>query len=491
MIKVLRRLGAFVLVTLVLGAGSGCTVNPATGHNEFTVVGPEHEAAMGRAEHPKVLEAFGGVYEEDVELNAYVAAVGARLRAVSELEDQPFTFTVLDSPVVNAFALPGGYVYVTRGLVALAANEAELAGVLAHEIGHVTARHTAQRVTTGLFASLGAAVLGAATGNQVVADLAQVGAAAYVQGFSRDQELEADTLGVRYLVRAGYDPRAMASFLRSLELHGSFEAELAGREGREPEADLFSSHPRTVQRIALATDAAIAETGGVSDPFVGRDEYLDRVAGMLYGDSPEEGYVRGRSFAHPLLGFRFDAPPGFRLANGPDAVIAVSRDGSAFQFDGVKVKAARPMVDYLVSGWLDGVDLTEVEAIQVNGMAAATGTARGRTRAGPVDARAVAIRFDGRQVYRFLFVAPPARTAALNEEFRRTTHSFRPLTEAEKAALRPQRLRLARVRAGDTAETFAKLMAPDDLPLERFRALNGLAPGQPLEVGSRVKIVVE
>ncbi|MGH6720354.1 MAG: M48 family metalloprotease [Alphaproteobacteria bacterium] len=267
-------LAAPVLLAFALAAGSGCTVNPATGQQEFTVVGPEQEAAMGRAEHPKALEAFGGVYEEDIELNAYVAGVGARLRAVSELEDQPFTFTVLDSPVVNAFALPGGYVYVTRGLLALAATEAELAGVLAHEIGHVTARHTAQRVTTGLFASLGAAVLGAATGNQAVADLAQVGAAAYVQSFSREQELEADTLGVRYLVRAGYDPRAMASFLRSLELHGVFEATLAGREGREPEASLFASHPRTAERIVLATDAAIAESGLADEPFVGRDVHL-------------------------------------------------------------------------------------------------------------------------------------------------------------------------------------------------------------------------
>ncbi len=485
-----RLVPAALSVALLIAAalGSGCSTNPATGQQQFTVIGPEQEAALGRDEHPKILEEFGGVYEEDTELNAYVAGIGARLRAVSEFNDQPFTFTVLDSDAVNAFALPGGYVYVTRGLVALANSEAELAGVIAHEIGHVTARHTAQRVTTGLFANLGAAVLGAALGNQAIADLAQVGAAVYVQSYSRDQEFEADQLGIRYLTRASYDPHAMASFLASLEADNRLESKLAGREGREAEASLFSSHPRTPDRIKRAADAAEAKL--VAQPFVGEAEYLARIDGMLFGDSPEEGFVRGRVFAHPRLGFRFEVPEGFRLRNTSRAVAALSRDGAVIQFDGEKVSANVSMTRYL-SDWLAESPVERIESITVNGLAAVTAVTKGRTDSGPVDVRAVAIRFSADQVYRFLFATPVRTTAALAEALRRTTYSFRALTAAEAAALRPRRVRLVRVGAGDTAESIARLMAYDDLPLDRFLALNGLAPGQPLEPGRPVKVVVE
>jgi len=480
---------ALVLAGFALAAVQGCTTNPATGQQELTVIGPEQEASIGRDEHPKIIKEFGGVYEEDPELNAYVAGIGARLRAVSELNNKPFTFTLLDSPVVNAFALPGGYVYVTRGLLALANSEAELAGVIAHEIGHVTARHTANRVTTGLFANLGAAVLGAALGSQAVADLAQVGAAAAVQSYSREQEMEADTLGVRYLTRAGYDPHAMASFLGSLQLDSQLEAKLAGREGREAEHSLFSSHPRTGDRIKRAADAA--EGTLVAEPKVNRDGYLERIAGMLYGDSPEEGFIKGRTFAHPGLGFGFDVPEGFRLNNSTEAVVAVRKDGAAIRFDGAQVGQGADLRHYLAQDWLAQANLVNVEALTVNGMAAATGVARGQTRSGPVDVRGVVVRYDANQIYRFLFVTPAKVTASLDQALRETTYSFRPLTAAEKAGLKPTRVELVRVNAGDTHETFARMMPFEDLPLDRFRTLNGLAPNQPLQAGQLVKIVVE
>jgi predicted Zn-dependent protease len=486
-----RPLSTLLAAALLLAAPlvAGCSTNPATGQQQLTVIGPEQEAAMGREEHPKILKAFGGVYEEDVELNAYIAGIGARLRAVSELNDKPFTFTVLDSDVVNAFALPGGYVYVTRGLVALANSEAELAGVIAHEIGHVTARHTAQRVTTGLFANLGAAVLGAVLGSPALANVAQVGAAAYVQSYSRDQELEADQLGVRYLARAGYDPRAMAWFLGSLEADSRLEAQLAGQEGREPEASIFSSHPRTPDRIRRAAETAKASL--VEAPFVGHVEYLDRVEGMLFGDSPEEGYVRGRVFAHPELGFRFEVPQGFRLRNSTSAVIATRKDGALIQFDGDKVSGTFPMTRYITEKWLAQAPIDHVEPITVNGLKAATATTRGNTNAGPVDVRAVAIRFAPDRVYRFLFATPTKATASLADALRRTTYSFRALSAQEAAELRPKRVRLVRVEPGDTVEAIARLMAYDDFQIDRFVALNRLSPGQKLEPGSLVKIVTE
>ena len=237
----MRRLRlAAVPVALVLGLAlatttplllSGCNVNPATGEEQFTAfMPPEEERRVGTQEHPKLVKAFGGLYD-DPELQRYVASLGRLLQLTSEQPEPPFTFVVLDSPEVNAFALPGGYVHVTRGLMALANDEAELAGVIAHEIGHVTARHSAERYSHGLVAGLGAALLGAVIDNRTVSDIAQLAAGAYVKGYSRSQELEADMLGVRYLSRSGFDAIAMSSFLETMGAESELARQMAGSRG--------------------------------------------------------------------------------------------------------------------------------------------------------------------------------------------------------------------------------------------------------------------
>ncbi len=485
-----RRLAAVAaLVSLALGA-AGCTVNPATGAQDFTpFMSPAQEAAIGREEHPKLVAAFGGAYQERAELNAYITEIGRRLQRVSEMPELPFTFTVINSDDVNAFALPGGFVHITRGILALANSEAEIAGVLAHEIGHVTARHSAQRYSRGVFTQLGVAILGTATGSRAVGNLAQLGAALYVQGFSREQELEADRLGVRYLGRAGYDPRAMASFLAAMQAESALAAKIAGREGREPTASLFSSHPRTVERVAQAADAARA---GAGDGLrIGRDEYLLRLDGTLYGDDPEQGLRRGRLFAHPKLRFRFEVPPGFRMRNTPKAVLATHRSGAVIRFDAGKIGRETAMTAYLAGEWLADLPIEDVEPVEVNGMAAATGGMRANTRQGPRDLRVVAIRFDASRVYRFLILTPPKVTAQLNEGLRRMTFSFRRLSAPEAAALKPLRVRVREVKSGETAASLAAMLPFADLKVERFRALNGLDPGAEPRPGQLVKLVRE
>ncbi len=222
-----RRLGMALLTLLAL---AGCTVNPATGESSFTAfMSPAEEQRAGAEEHPKILKEFGGAYG-DRAIGAYIDSIGQALARMSDLPNQRFTFTVLDNDVVNAFALPGGYVYVTRGLLALAGSEAELAGVIAHEIGHVTARHAAQRYSQSIVAGLGAALLGAVAGRGA-ADIAQLGSALYLSAYSREQEFEADILGVRYLARAGYDTGAMAGFLGKLQAHSALQARITGRGG--------------------------------------------------------------------------------------------------------------------------------------------------------------------------------------------------------------------------------------------------------------------
>ena len=489
-----RRVASVLFLLLCLAAGSlglaGCAVNPATGERSFTaLMPPSKEAEVGREEHPKLVEAFGGEYQ-DAAIGRYVSSIGRLLQSTSEMPNQTFTFTVLDNSIVNAFALPGGYVYVSRGLLALAGDEAELAGVIAHEIGHVTARHTAQRYSRGVLAGLGAALIGAATGSQMASNVAQVAVGAYIQGYSRDQEFEADQLGVRYLTRAGFDPLAMSSFLAAMGAEHELAKLIAGKEGTEPAAGLFSSHPRTAARVERAAATARAKTG--RSPARDRDVFLGKIDGMIYGDSPEQGFVRGREFDHPKLKLRFTAPPGFRLGNMAEAVVGEHADGALMRFDGDRPEqSGMSTFTYLTNQWAPGLSMADAEAMSIGGLEAATGSGRIETQQGAVDVRLVAIRFRADQIYRFLFMTPPDKTAGFNEPFRRATHSFRALSEAEAAALKPLRLRLVKVGPGETPATLARRMAVDDFQLERFLVLNGLSRGARLEPGQRVKIVTE
>jgi len=481
-----------VLAALALGGVSlaGCSTNPATGKQSFTgFMSPDRERALGAEEHPKLVKAFGGKYR-DAALARYLTGLGVLLQSTSEQPKPPFTFTLLDSPVINAFAVPGGYVYITRGLMALANDEAELAGVVAHEIGHVTARHTAQRMSHGILASLGAAVLGAVVGQPLVSDAARLAAGAYIQGYSREQEYEADQLGVRYLTRAGFDPLAMASFLGDMGGEQKLAQKIAGKEGREPAASLFSSHPRTADRVAKA--AASARAGAQSSLARDADIYLDQIDGMIYGDSPAQGFIRGRQFDHGELKFRFTAPPGFRLRNSASAVLGEHGGSALMRFDGDNPDdSGQSMKSYLTREWAPGLRFSGAENITINGMAAATGSATISGKDGRRDVRLVAIRFAPDQVYRFLFLTPPDQTAGFNEAFRRTTFSFRRLSDSEAASLQPRRVRIVTVRPGDSVRSLARRMAFDDFQVERFRVLNGLDSGATLAPGRRVKIISE
>jgi predicted Zn-dependent protease len=473
-----------VICAALIPLAAACTaVNPATGEKQFMLMSPEDEARIGKAEHSKVLKQFGGVYD-DPNIGGYVAQIGGRLVANSELAGQPFTFTVLNSPVVNAFALPGGYVYVTRGLVALANNEAELAGVIAHEIGHVTARHSAQRMTQATVVGLGGAILGAALG--VPQEVTNLGSQLYLTSFSRDQEYEADLLGVRYLTRVGYDPYAQADFLESLGAHTEMMAKLSGNGDRPPE--FLSTHPNTPERVIRAANAAKASGAGPSAPNR-RQNFLNTIDGLVYGDDPEQGFVRGRVFSHPKLRFTFTVPEGFQLINRPDAVLAKGPSSSGIVFNIAEPKSNGDPLGYMVHEWAKSVRLADVERIKINGLDAATGWTRLNVRGSLIDVRLVVIRFSGRQLFRFQFITPTNMTARLSQDLQRTTYSFRRLSSREAAALKPLRIRIVTVRAGDTAQSLARRMAVDDAHLERFQVLNRLKPGQNPPVGSRIKLV--
>ncbi|MFM9841711.1 MAG: M48 family metalloprotease [Dongiaceae bacterium] len=478
-----------VLLAAVAVAESGCSTNPATGESSFTgLMSESEEQSIGRENHPKILQEFGGAYP-DRQVQDYISSLGNLQARASDRPNQRFTFTVLDTPIVNAFAVPGGYIYVTRGLLALANNEAEVAGVLAHEIGHIAARHSAERYSKGVLLSIPAVLLGVVTGSQEVANLAGSAGAVYLQSYSRDQEYQADLLGVRYLSRTSYDPYGMATFLAQLEADDKLDSKLAGNPELADQNNIMASHPRTADRI----QRAIQEAGGsqVSNPIVERELYLRKIDGLLYGDQPEEGFIRGRRFAHPTLRFEFEVPAGFHMRNTSSAVVAVRADGGQIVFDREAERFNGGMLNYMVDQWAPRLDLRDAEWIDVNGLEGATGTARVNTRSGTRDIRLVAIRARNNAIYRFLFISKPELTSQLAAGFRQTTYSFRELSAGEAAQLRPQHIEVIQVRSGDTVDSLANRMAFDDYRVERFLVLNGLKRGDRLRAGQLVKIIAE
>lgn len=465
----------------------GCARNPATGGTAFTGgLSQSQEIRMGRENHPKIIKEFGGEYGTP-ELRRYVDGIGQLLAQTAERRDLKFTFTLLNSDIINAFATPGGYVYITRGLMALADNEAQLAGVLAHEIGHITALHHARRHGQSILANIGLAAVGI-LGGRTAAQLGQLGAVSVLQGFSRDNEYEADQLGVRYLSRAGFDPSAMAGFLSKLRADTRLRAI---RRGESPDTvdqfNYLATHPAPKARVQRAL--ALARKTNVKNPMTARDIYLSKLNGILYGSDPEQGFIRGRDFLHPNLRFAFRVPPGFSLFNSNRAVYAFGPGKSRIIFDRAPKAVRGSMEYYLGRVWGAKLRLRNLEAIRVNGLDAATATTTVRTSAGQFNARLVSYRFDAKTIYRLMFLTPPGQGNRLSTELRRTTYSFRKLTAAEASRLRPLVLRIVTVKPGDTVSRLARRMPYSDYQIERFEVLNGISRNDTLRVGQKLKTV--
>lgn len=494
----MSRLKTTLLATVLAGAlvtTSACTTAPAGGGPILAFGSVEDDVRIGREAHPQILQQYGGSIG-DPAVERYVQRIGTDLKNVSELSELDFTFTVLDSEVVNAFALPGGYVYVTRGLMALAEDEAELAGVIGHEIGHVTARHGASRQATGtllttglgLLGVIGGAYLGGQAGADLGGQLGQVAGYGLTMTYSRSQEYEADKLGVRYLYRADYDPTAMATFLEALETSSRLQAQIAGVSIERGTIDhFFSSHPNSPDRVARARAEARATSSAASRRD--RDALLDRIDGMIFGQSPAQGFVLGQRFAHPVLRLEFAYPDGYRLINQSDAVIGRG-ENRLLVFDLEEAERATNPRQYLEREWAADASLRDVSTFRTaRGLDAAIGFAQVQLGGRPAQAGLVAIQGEGRTYYRFMVLAGQVGQAERNH-LRSAADSFRRLSTAEAGELRPQRIRLVTVQPGDTIDSFVRQMQVDELPREHFMTLNGLNRGRELRPGERVKIVV-
>jgi predicted Zn-dependent protease len=467
--------GKALCAVFVLGLLASCSTNPATGEKQFAaLMPPGQEASVGAQEHANVVKTYGNPLDGPAQ--AYVNRVGQRVAKDTERSDVTYKFYLLDSPEVNAFALPGGYVYVTRGLMAQANSEAELAGVLAHEIGHITARHSAERYSRGVLTTLGAAVIAAAADSPDAARVAGLGSDLYIKSYSRSQESQADELGIRYLHRAGYDVNAMASFLETMGAQSDLDARLTGREGGQAGFDYFATHPRTADRVTQAR--AIAAQYPKNEARTARGEYLQILDGMIYGDNTKQGFIRGRSFYHPDMDFTFTVPSGFTLVNQPAQVVATSPSGAVILFDAAANNGGVDPATYISSVWMKGnAPAGGIESISVNGHRAATASFKGSVNNKPMDIRIVAVEWPGNKFFRFQMAIPRGAGGGLVEDLKRTTYSLRPMTAQEKQDMRPYHIRIVTAKPGDTVQSLSSMMAQDDMREERFRVLNGLRSG--------------
>jgi predicted Zn-dependent protease len=473
--------GAAFALALLLAACSGTPDNPKISLALPKETPQAERLSATEREHVRILASYGGAYENE-RLQAEIEKTVDRLVAASERPDLRYKVTILNAPAINAFALPNGQLYITRGLIALANDKAELASVLAHEMGHVIARHADIREEQAKQAAMISHVVTDVLSDPQTGALALAKSKLTLASFSRAQEFEADGIGVGISARAGFDPFGASRFLTDMQRNADIKA--AGGNADPRAADFLSSHPATPERVQNALANARQFTGpgnGERD----RADYLASLDGVIYGEDPSEGFARGRKFEHPKLGFTFMAPPGFSLDNTAQAVLGLKDGGGeALRLDVVSVPAEQSLPDYLKSGWMENVEASSVEEFTVNGFPAATATATGEQWA----FRLFALRY-GSDVYRFIFAAKN-KTAPVDRSFRDSVATFRRMSLKESEQVHPLRIKVVTAGANDTVEKLARRMATDR-QLERFRVLNGLSATDKLKPGEKVKVVVD
>jgi predicted Zn-dependent protease len=469
------RANAAVLTGLL---AAGCSVNPATGEREFALIGEQQEIEMGREADAQIVATLG-VYD-DPELTQYVQSLGARIAAASERPGLPWTFRVVDDATVNAFALPGGFVYVTRGILTHLRSEAELIGVLGHEVGHVTARHSVSQLSRAQLAQLGLG-LGMIFVPELrpFGDVAGVGMQLLFLKYGRDDESEADMLGVRYMDRLRYDPRELSSVMRMLER----SSEISGGSGRVPE--WLSSHPdpgNRAERIGQLVQESGVNLTGVQ---IRRSEYLREIDGTVFGDNPREGFFRENVFHHPDLAFRFTFPRGWSTANTKQAVQAMAPDQDA----AIEITLAEgaPSQALASFGSQQGVTLLRTGQEALGGITATGADFAAASDQGVFLGRVLFFTYANR-TYRLLGYAPEARWSRHQTTVEQSLASFQRETDAQVLGVRPNRLTILQLDQSASLENFLRRYPTPAAP-ELVALINGWESGATLPAGTLVKRV--
>ena len=472
---------------VLLLAFAACVTNPATGRREFSLMSEAQEVELGKQFDAEVRREMG-LYE-DAELQRYVSDIGLRLAKASERPHLPWSFAVVDEPAINAFALPGGYIYLTRGILPFLDNETQLAGVLGHEIGHVTARHAAQRYTQQTTAGLGVTLLSIFVPEaRPLQGITETALGVMFLRHGREDELEADRLGVEYTASTGWDPAGVGGMLRTL-------ARLDEADGqRRGVPNWLSTHPAPADRVQQV-QAYIAKTGGAAGAGRGatdRVEFLRRVDGLVFGDSPRQGIIRGNTFLHPDLRLSIAFPQGWEIQNSASQVVASAPEANQHMILQL-VPNPSGSIEQVARGSMAQAGFQHVDGqrAEVNGLDAYVGTYRGQMQnLGTVATLAAHIVHD-RTVYILAGLAPTNQFSPAERQFADSIRSFRELSRQEAADIRPNRVDIYTVRQGDTWESIAKRTADGLLKPSTLAIMNNYEPNQAPRPGDRIKIVVE
>lgn len=493
------RVVALLLAFLFLVAS--CATNPVTKKREFVLLSEDEEIAIGKQQDPIALEEFG--YFNDPKWQEYANQVGQRLAAVCHRPDLIYRFKVVDSPEVNAFALPGGYIYITRGLLTALNSEAEMAAVLGHEIGHVTARHAVEQYTKAkaydYLRTIGAIVLSQVGVPSQVGQLFQLSDILFfgvLMGYGRQAEFQSDQLGIEYAYKAGYDPNAAEGFLKTLK---GMDKD-AGRGGFE---GFFASHPETADRIKAAEEGAKKwlSADGQKAParlIEGKEGYLTRLDGLPYGPNPKEGVVTGNIFRHKELGIEITFPEKWEIFNGKSAVIAKepdpekdheSKKNRFIQLAAPDDLNKRYSPEEYAKKYVKGIKAGETK--EIHGLKAYVGRGEGTHQKIGRITFLYGIFFKGDKAFHLVGFAPTGEFKEVEEKFRKTIESFRGLSAEEAEKIKPTRVKVYEVKAGETLEAIVKEHAAKGQDVKEIAILNGLDPKKPdLKPGQKIKLIV-
>lgn len=456
-----------------------CATNPATGKRQLSLIGEQAEIEIGRESDAEVKAAFGDY--DDEALESYVRGIGERLAAKSERPDLPWSFEVLDDASVNAMALPGGFIYVTRGILAHMNSEAELAGVLGHEIGHVTARHSVNQMSKQqLYGGLFAIGMIASPELQAFGDLAGQGLGLLFLKFGRDAERQADDLGLRYMVRGDYDPREMPAMFEMLEAVSSLS-----EGGRAP--SWMSTHPNPEARGRRSESAIAALDPSQLEGRVGRREHLDLIDGLVFGADPRQGYFLEATFLHPELAFGLDLPQGWKTINGRTQVVAVGPDEDMLvELSIADEETASAASKSFLSQ--EGVSAGRTWARKINGLTASGGRFEAQSGTQMLRGSVMFVEYDGR-LYRLLGYGLSEAVGPRIKTIETSMRSFHRVVDRDVLSVKPDRLDLVEIERPMTLETFQKRF-PSVIDLDELAVLNRLQPDVTVESGTRLKRIV-
>ena len=476
-----RRAVPALLLVAALAAGpiASCARNPVTGKNELSLVSESQEIQMGQQAAQEVAQTIGFV--ENPALQEYVAGIGKRMAAKSERPNLPWEFHVVNDAAVNAFALPGGFIFVTRGLLAYMNNEAELASVLGHEIGHVTARHSVQQISKAQLATLGLG-LGSILSSDIAqfAGLASQGLGVLFLKYGRDAENQADQLGFKYALGLNYDVREMANVFQTLGRASG------GGEGRLPE--WLSTHPNPENRVARTLERLDTLRTSLANAVVNREQYLEHIKGLTFGDDPRQGFFEGTTFYHPDMRFQVHFPDGWKTQNTPAAVVAVSpQEDAIIQLALAGNTPPREAASKFLSQ--EGIQPGQGSTQTINGNPAATSYFQAQTQQGVIEGLVAFVAYGGR-TFALLGYTPQGKLGTYDDELRRTISSFDQLRNSAALSVQPAKLELVKLPREMTLAQFNQTY-PSTASIEELAIINELeGPESVIPRGRIVKRVV-